>query len=727
MSNIAVVGCGAVTELMYVDAIRRLKQQDPGINITALVDRNIESANKIAAALGQETGCLTDYEKLFDKRADSVIITLPNFLHAKVASEFLKHGINVFLEKPMGTSIAECDDLIKASADSGAVLAINHFRRRYPSLQVIRNLIQNNVFGRMTGFNVYEGRKYDWPLSSHWLFDSSINKGGTLIHNGCHTIDILIWMLGEMEILDYRDDLIKGKGIESDCDITVRAKDGAPGKIRMSFVTRLKNRHFYEFEKGWIAWNSDDVTGFEFGYWDIPSVQKVNLEPSAGMNYMSLFKKPIRNFSLMDSFTELIDNFLKSTRKEAGLYVDGHDAKRSIEFIDKCYSSRKPIIKSWKAPTGQVPADTYNKETIAVLGASGFIGSNLVQRMAELGFNNVRPAVRNYSKGAAICQTGYPLHVADVKDKQSLIKLFTGCSTVYHCAVGDEETMVSGISNCIDAAVAANVKQLIYISTARVFGYDYTNINDASSPKPPQWNSYALSKTSAEKIIEDARAKYSIDIRMVRPCVVWGPNSALWTLNIMNKIISGKMFLLDEPQSVSNLIYIDNLIDILLLVKDNTKARNANFNVADFNPSWKEFIGAFCGMLDVPLGNIPTVSWEEANESLKKSYAAMAKKAFNEVIKVQEVKDLILSLPYSKRYVAKRRERLDRKMQGTGGEVKPERPKPEIEKSFLHLQNCRTVLKCENLRTLLKYEPRVDYQSAICRTREWLAFNGFIK
>ena len=75
--------------------------------------------------------------------------------------------------------------------------------------------------------------------------------------------------------------------------------------------------------------------------------------------------------------------------------------------------------------------------------------------------SDIRPAVRNYSKGAAICQTGYPLHLADVKDKQSLIDLFKDCSTVYHCAVGDDETIVSGITNCIEAAVASGVKKLI--------------------------------------------------------------------------------------------------------------------------------------------------------------------------------------------------------------------------------------------------------------------------
>ncbi len=727
MTNIAIVGCGAVTELMYVPAINRLKENNQAIKVSAVVDKNIESAKKIASAFGDGTNRLTDYRELFNKQTDAVIITLPNYLHAKVGTEFLRQGINVFLEKPMGISVNECDTLIKASKDSGTTLAINHFRRRYPSLQVIKDLIESNLLGKMTGFNVYEGRKYDWPLASHWLFDSTINKGGTLIHNGCHTIDILIWMLEEMDVIEYRDDLINGKGIEADCDIAVKTKDGAAGKIRMSFVTRLKNKHSYEFEKGWIKWNSDDVTGFEFGFWDIPSVQKVSFSRPEVMAPYASVEKPVDNFSLMECFADQIENFLQSIEKKEDPYVTGDDAKRSIEFIEQCYSNRKPILKTWKVSGDLKSVKIDKKEEIAVLGASGFVGSALVQRMAESGFTGIRPAVRNYSKGAAICQTGYPLYLADIKDKQSLINLFDGCSTVYHCAVGDEETIVSGITNCIDAAVSSKVKKLIYISTARVFGYDYANVTDISVPKPPQWNSYAVLKTNAEKIIEEARSKYSIDIRILRPCIVWGPNSMLWTMNIINKLLSGKMFLLNEPQNVCNLIYIDNLIDILLLVNSHQNAANANFNVSDFQTTWREFTEVFGKILGIPVEDIPLISWEEANEALKKDYIGMAQSAFNEVLKIKEVKDLFFSLPFSHKYAAKRRERLDKKFQEGNGGGKSERPKLEIEKTFVHLQNCKTVLKCDNLTTLLKYKPRVDYQTAVSQTRDWLTFNGFIK
>lgn len=728
MDNIAIVGCGAVTELMYVPAIKSLRNANPELEVTAVIDKNIEAAAKAAAAFGNGARCMSDYRELLDMGSGAVIITLPNYLHAKVATDFLRKGSDVFLEKPMGMSVSECDAMIKASRDSGAVLAVNHFRRNFPSLQVMKNLMNTGSLGRMVEFNVYEGRKYDWPLASHWLFDPNINKGGALLHNGCHTIDLLIWMLGDMTVLEYRDDRINGKGIEADCDIDVRTRDGAVGKIRMSFVSRLRNQHVYKFEKGWIRWNSDDVTSFEFGFYGIPTVQKVNL---AGIDITApgvQRETGKGNLTLMECFAEQLENFMESIKTKKAPYVTGAEAKRSIEFIEHCYMNRKPVRKTWKISPDPESARLDKKEAIAVLGASGFVGSALVQRLAESGFGNVRPAVRNYSKGAAVCQTGYPLHVADVRDKQALLKLFNGCSTVYHCAVGDDDTIVSGITNCIDAAAAAKVGKLIYISTARVFGYDYSGITDTSAPRPPKWNAYAVSKANAEKIIEKARSRYSVDIRILRPCVVWGPTSTLWTTSIINKILSGKLFLLNEPGSVCNPIYIENLIDILLLVQSNPNARNANFNVADFHMPWKEFIASYCGMLSAGIEAIPSVSWDEGNKSLRKDYLGMTQKAFKEVLQLQEVKDVILSAPLAKKYAVKRRQRINSKMkarEAEGGQ-QPDKGKPDIEKTFLHLQNCRTVLKCENLASLLNYQPRVDYATAIKHTREWLAFNGVI-
>jgi len=60
--------------------------------------------------------------------------------------------------------------------------------------------------------------------------------------------------------------------------------------------------------------------------------------------------------------------------------------------------------------------------------------------------------------------------------------------------------------------------------------------------------------------------------------------------------------------------------------------------------------------------------------------------------------------------------------------VQAEAPTPQVylDKASINLQNCKTPLNCENLRTILQYQPRVDYKTAMEQTQNWLAFNGFI-
>jgi hypothetical protein len=187
------------------------------------------------------------------------------------------------------------------------------------------------------------------------------------------------------------------------------------------------------------------------------------------------------------------------------------------------------------------------------------------------------------------------------------------------------------------------------------------------------------------------------------------------------------MTLLDEPKNVCNLVYIDNLVDILLLVNSSPNAINANFNVADYSRgSWKAFIGDYCKMLGVPLEEIPTVSWEQANNSLKNDYVGMAKNIFSDILQMPDVKGLILSMPYAKQLVVKRREILNRKMDENPVQAEAPTPQVYLDKASINLQNCKTPLNCENLRTILQYQPRVDYKTAMEQTQNWLAFNGFI-
>jgi predicted dehydrogenase len=104
----------------------RILSSLPDATLVAAVDLEKERAQ--AAVAGTTAEALTDYRALFD-RVDAVTIAVPTVDHLRVASAFLERGIHVLVEKPMTTSLAEADEMLRVAERSGAILAVGHTER----------------------------------------------------------------------------------------------------------------------------------------------------------------------------------------------------------------------------------------------------------------------------------------------------------------------------------------------------------------------------------------------------------------------------------------------------------------------------------------------------------------------------------------------------------------------------------------------------------------------
>src|ERR1700685_3160777 len=97
----------------------------------------------------------------------------------------------------------------------------------------------------------------------------------------------------------------------------------------------------------------------------------------------------------------------------------------------------------------------------AVLGAGGFVGAAMVERLyrAEV---QVTPLVRRIGTGGALlARFGLPQRIANVMDRESLKAAFAGAGVVFHCVTGDRAAIVQGLENSLAAAQAAGVQRLV--------------------------------------------------------------------------------------------------------------------------------------------------------------------------------------------------------------------------------------------------------------------------
>src|SRR2546425_9397814 len=121
----------------------RILSSLPGAELVAVVDTNRRRAEEIAGVQG--TRPLFDARELVGQ-VDAVTIAVPTGLHRDIALPFLTAGVPVLVEKPMARTVAEADDMIEASAKTGALLAVGHTGRFKPAVEAARPLLTDPRF-----------------------------------------------------------------------------------------------------------------------------------------------------------------------------------------------------------------------------------------------------------------------------------------------------------------------------------------------------------------------------------------------------------------------------------------------------------------------------------------------------------------------------------------------------------------------------------------------------
>lgn len=334
MIRLGIVGCGYVTTMSHLPAT----QQSHEFQVTGLVDLRPDLSSPLAE-LYQVPVVSTDYRDLFDK-VDAVIVAVPHEMHAPVAIDFLSRGIHVLVEKPMATSVEECQLMIQAAKSSGAKLAVGLMRRFYDNSQLVKRMIDSGLLGRVRQFDAQEVVLFDHFKASP--FSVQPPYGGVLFDTGPHTLDLLLWWFGDFARLNYWDDA-RG-GVEANCKIEIETTQGVAGVVELSRTRRLENTIKIECERGCIKYstlNPDRITiESEFLSGPIQTVKVI--EENDG---------PV----LLPYFIRQLKNFAGAISRDETLEVSGEEGMRSIEIIEQCKRTRQPFdLQPWEEINQQV-------------------------------------------------------------------------------------------------------------------------------------------------------------------------------------------------------------------------------------------------------------------------------------------------------------------------------------------------------------------------------------
>jgi len=134
---------------------------------------------------------------------DVVHITTPHHEHAAIATECLRRGVHVVLEKPLAHTLAEGERLLAAAADSTAKIALCFQNRYNAPVQEMRRLLDSGELGQVLGASatVMWHRDADYYLSRPWRGSWAEGGGGLMMNQAIHTVDLLQWLVGDVVAL----------------------------------------------------------------------------------------------------------------------------------------------------------------------------------------------------------------------------------------------------------------------------------------------------------------------------------------------------------------------------------------------------------------------------------------------------------------------------------------------------------------------------------------------
>lgn len=244
------------------------------------------------------------------------------------------------------------------------------------------------------------------------------------------------------------------------------------------------------------------------------------------------------------------------------------------------------LPKGSKGQNPQIPKSVF------ITGANGFIGKALVQRYLALGCD-----VRGMDINA-----NEPLNIVagDITKPEPWAKHAQDCEIFIHTAAVVSlaaewdvyrEVSVKGTRNALDVAISAGAKRFVHFSSIAAMGVDYLQGADEKSPVVVGEDyRYGVTKGASEHVVLAAHAAGEMDCTIIRPADVYGPGSRAWILEPLKMARSGQFILPDQGKGRFTPVYIEDLLDGVMLAAGLSEGSGQIFILAgDRSVSCKQF------------------------------------------------------------------------------------------------------------------------------------------
>ncbi|MBM6996865.1 Gfo/Idh/MocA family oxidoreductase [Paenibacillus sp. DXFW5] len=344
MIHVAIIGAGAISPA-HIQAYLQFPEQ---CRIVALCDIYPEKARQKADQFQLDAEVFADYTELLQRSdIDLVSVCTPPYTHADTAIAFLDAGKHVIVEKPMASSLEECDRMNEAAERNGKILSVVAQNRFTSPMMKLKHVLDTKLMGPIVHAQI---DSYWWRGHSYydlwWRGTWEKEGGGCTLNHAVHHIDLFQWMNGmPAEITAVMSNTSHDNAEVEDISIAIaRYENGALAQLTSSVVHHgqeqqliFQGKHARVSAPWKVAASSSKANGFPEQDEELEAkIQKVYDEQPELSH---------------EGHRGQIQDVLNAIEQGSSALVDGIQGRRTLELITAIYQSAS-TGQSVKLPLG---------------------------------------------------------------------------------------------------------------------------------------------------------------------------------------------------------------------------------------------------------------------------------------------------------------------------------------------------------------------------------------
>ncbi|MEK3910314.1 Gfo/Idh/MocA family protein [Paenibacillus sp. FSL H7-0331] len=331
MLKVAIIGAGAISKA-HIEGYLHFTER---CTIVVVCDIYEDKAQEHIDQFQLNARAIKDYKELLQEEIDLVSICTPPYTHATLTTEFLEAGSHVMVEKPMASSLEECDLMNDTAKRTGKILSVVAQNRFKTPMMKLKAVLDSGLMGKIVHVQVdsfwWRGHCY---YDLWWRGTWEKEGGGPTLNHAVHHLDTLLWMMGSpTEIQAFMSNVSHDNAEVEDLSIAMlRYEEGSLGQVTSSVVHHGEEQQLiFQGAKARVStpWKVKASNALANGFPETNHELEVQLQALYDMLPEVVY----------EGHTGQIDNVLTAIETGALVLIDGISGRKTLELITAIYKS----------------------------------------------------------------------------------------------------------------------------------------------------------------------------------------------------------------------------------------------------------------------------------------------------------------------------------------------------------------------------------------------------